>query len=451
MNTATWSPDIWLNFDRIGTIDASTIAQLQTVLKDDAVQDLVIFAHSWKNDKDDAAQLYGDWWQHTCSYLPPDRVQGLAAAGVLWPSKAYRTDFDETALAGGSGAKVALSADAAASSSTDLPEQEFADLLHEFAAFIGSGGAPLVAAARTAAQRLSTMSSHTLVMQAAAALGLDGNCSDAELRRDAAAVEGAAADPAQAQLLLNKLGLPLKFTVTKSVGRALGVGSVARSSVTGARAAVGRFLNQLTYYEMKKRAGMVGKSLAVAVLAKLNPPRPVRLHLVGHGFGGRLVSATVNEFKTANNIDLFSLTLLQAAYSHHGLAKASKPDLAGAFPALVGKPTGPIAITHTHNDLACTIAYALASRIELDIADPLGDANEEFGAMGANGPQNLEPSAAEHDDKRSAFKPKSGKVNTFLADAFIVKTPTLDAHNNVATPEVGRLLAATICPGAAAD
>jgi hypothetical protein len=450
MSTATWSPDIWLNFDKTGTIDASTVAQLRTVLRDDAVRDLIIFAHSWKNDKDDAAQLYGDWWHHTCSCLPAERVQGLAAAGVLWPSKAYRTDFDETALAENGGTKVTLAGDCTASS-PDLPEQEFADLLHEFAAFVGGGGAPLVAAARTAAQGLSGTSAHNLVAQGAAAVGLDAECGDVELRRDGAAIEDAAAEPTRAHLLLNKLSLPLKFDVTKSVGGAMGVGGVARSSVAGARAAVGRFLNRLTYFEMKKRAGIVGKSLAVAVLAKLNPPRPVRLHLVGHGFGGRLVSATVNEFQASNNLDLFSLALLQAAYSHDGLARANKSNAAGAFPAVVGKPTGPIAITHTHNDLACTIAYALASRIALDIAGPLGDAGDEFGAMGANGPQKLKRGAAEPDDTVSAFKPKSGKVNTFLADAFILKTPTLDAHNNVATPEVGRLLAATICAETAGD
>jgi hypothetical protein len=449
MSTATWSPDIWLNFDKAGTIDASTVAQLQTVLKDGAVQDLVIFAHGWKSDKDDAAQLYGDWWQYTCNCLPPERVQGLAAAGVLWPSKPYRTDFDEAALARNSRAKITLSADGAASQ-TDLPEQEFEDLLHEFAPFIGSGGAAFVAAARTAAKGLSTTSSHNLVVHGAAAVGFDANRGDPELRRDFAPIEDAAASPTQSQLLLNKLGSPLKFNVTTGVGGATGAGGLVRSSVAGARAAVGRFLNQLTYYEMKKRAGVVGKSLAIAVLAKLKPPRPVRLHLIGHSFGGRLVSAAVNEFDASDNLDLFSLSLLQAAYSHDGLAKAIKPHPAGAFPAVVGKPTGPIAITHTHNDLACTIAYALACRTALDIAGSLGDANDEFGAMGANGPQKLEPGVAEPDDKAGAFKPKSGKVNTFLADTFIVNTPTIDAHNNVATPEVGRLLAAAIFPKATA-
>jgi hypothetical protein len=44
----------------------------------------------------------------------------------------------------------------------------------------------------------------------------------------------------------------------------------------------------------------------------------------------------------------------------------------------------------------------------------------------------------------ASLKPKRGKVNTFLADAFIVKTDQTDAHNNIANVQCGRLLAATL-------
>jgi hypothetical protein len=74
----------------------------------------------------------------------------------------------------------------------------------------------------------------------------------------------------------------------------------------------------------------------------------------------------------------------------------------------------------------------------------VGDAQDEFGAMGANGPQKLNPSDLEPDDTTQSFKPKRGKVNTFLADAFIVKSEQTDAHNNITNAQCGRLLAATI-------
>jgi hypothetical protein len=126
------------------------------------------------------------------------------------------------------------------------------------------------------------------------------------------------------------------------------------------------------------------------------------------------------------------------AYSHNGLAKI------GAFPQVVGKPAGPIVITHTHNDLACTLAYAIASRLSRDTTQGIGDAQDEYGAMGANGPQKLEPAVLEPEDVDQTFKPKRRKVNRILADAFIVKTEKVDAHNNVTNETCGRVLASAI-------
>jgi hypothetical protein len=282
-------------------------------------------------------------------------------------------------------------------------------------------------------------------MQGAAAVAIDAKSPDTELARDAGPIARAQAEPTQAQFLLVSLAPPPRLNLAPKVGTAMGLGTAAQGLITGTRAAVGRFLNELTYYEMKKRAGMVGASLANTVLAKLTKgPRPIRLHLVGHSFGGRLVTAATNQFKPDGHLELFSVTILQGAYSHNALARQVKPGLAGAFPLVVGKPTGPIVFTHTHNDLACTLAYALASRLSRDTTQAIGDASDEFGAMGANGPQKLDPGAAEPDDTAQTFAPKRGKVNTFLADKFIVKTAESDAHNNVANPTVGRLLAKTI-------
>jgi hypothetical protein len=161
---------------------------------------------------------------------------------------------------------------------------------------------------------------------------------------------------------------------------------------------------------------------------------------VGHSFGGRLVTAATNRLAPPARLELSSLTVLQGAYSHNALSRR----VGGAFPLVVGKPKGPIVFTHTHNDLACTIAYALASRLSRDTTQGIGDASDEYGAMGANGPQKLDPGAAVPDDTTQAFAPKRGSVNTFLADQFIVKTPKVDAHNNVTNATVGRLLAMTI-------
>ena len=45
----------------------------------------------------------------------------------------------------------------------------------------------------------------------------------------------------------------------------------------------------------------------------------IRLHLVGHSFGGRLVTAAAHAFPA--DTPAVTITLLQAAYSHNGLAQ----------------------------------------------------------------------------------------------------------------------------------
>jgi hypothetical protein len=434
-----WSPTIWLEFDAQGIIDAGAAAGLTKLMDAPGIEDLLVISHGWKNDKNDATKLYGTLWKNTCDNLPSGKAERIVVAGVLWPAKTFRTDFDEDALAtvqadgtlavSGSGVGVA-----------DLSEERFNELLNDFRALMGASGEPTIKAARTAGDGLTLKASQALVRQGVAAVDLDPQSPDPELVRDASPIAAAAAEPIDAHDLLLNLSRPPQLRLTPAVGNTMGLGSAVQGLVQGSRAAVGRFLNQLTYYEMKKRAGIVGVSLTNTVLISLTPKRPIRLHLVGHSFGGRLMTAAANEWTPSGQLELYSLTILQGAYSHHALAGQA----GGAFPSVIGKPSGPIAITHTHNDLACTVAYALASRLSRDTTTALGDASDEYGAMGANGPQRLQEGVAELDNTNQDFAPKRGKINTFLADAYVIKTKDTDAHNNITNPTVGRLLARTI-------
>jgi pimeloyl-ACP methyl ester carboxylesterase len=211
----------------------------------------------------------------------------------------------------------------------------------------------------------------------------------------------------------------------------------------GPRAAVARFLNQLTYFEMKSRAGVVGAILGSSVLSGLRPAGTVKLHLIGHSFGARLVTAAASKLPNSLGLQFFSLTLL-GAFSHNALAAVVEGGTPGAFANVIGRPIGPITITHTHNDRACTFWYPLASRLSRDVAQGIGDKDDIFGAMGANGALKLAASACVQDQTGQNFAPRRGKVNGFLADSYIVKTKTTDAHNNVTNPVVGRLVAAVL-------
>lgn len=437
MDTLGPSPFLWLEFDKDGAIDAALTEKLAALLTQPDITDLIVMSHGWKNTKDDARTLYGTLWANACKKLAPDKARRTVVAGIVWPAKAYRTDFDEqTLVTVGGGAQAA---DGAPAPVQDLDEEAFKKVLADFEDLFGPDGSAASERARAAAETLDETTSLFLVRKGREAIGSPQ--SDTELKADAEPIALATEDATSAKVLMEGLVPPPTFNLEGSVGEAQGLGDIVSGLISGPRAAVARFLNQLTYYEMKKRAGIVGEALTKSVLSKLAPQHPIRLHLVGHSFGARLVSAAANGLAPVPKLEFFSLTLLQGAFSHNGFAKEIKPGLAGAFPNVVGKPTGPICITHTHNDLACTLAYALASRLSRDIAKSIGDADDEFGAMGANGPQHLKAGQAVEDDTDAVFAPKAGKVNTFLADKYIIKTAASDAHNNVTNEEVGRLLA----------
>jgi hypothetical protein len=141
-----------------------------------------------------------------------------------------------------------------------------------------------------------------------------------------------------------------------------------------------------------------------------------------------------------------SLILLQGAFSHNGLAERS-PGGRGYFADVVREQRvrGPIVITHTHNDRACTFFYALASRLSGDGARSIGGRTDRYGAMGANGA--LHVATVDHGGFPAAGsnRPAVGTVNNYLADKVVVAVPgAADAHNNIGTPAMGELIAATV-------
>lgn len=110
---------------------------------------------------------------------------------------------------------------------------------------------------------------------------------------------------------------------------------------------------------------------------------------------------------------------------------------------MVGKPSGPISITHTHNDWACTVMYAVASRLSNDITQRFGDKDDKFGSMGANGAQFDATEASTRNGATAApFDPRRKAITNFRADTYI-KDKT-DAHNDVKNATVGALIAAAI-------
>jgi hypothetical protein len=157
------------------------------------------------------------------------------------------------------------------------------------------------------------------------------------------------------------------------------------------------------------------------------------LHLIGHSFGGRLVSAAALGTGGIPPLKIETMSLLQAAFSHYGFANNFEGDKDGFFRKVVENKgvSGPILITHTKNDQAVGIAYPIASAIAQDDAAGLGDENDRFGGIGRNGAQKT-PEAVSLTllPVDGTYQFEMGKLHNLLADNFIKD------HGDICKPEV---------------
>jgi pimeloyl-ACP methyl ester carboxylesterase len=226
-------------------------------------------------------------------------------------------------------------------------------------------------------------------------------------------------------------------------GGAAGIGDF----FSGVKAAARRILNYATYYQMKERAGTVGAGGLNPLLRELHAAAPeLRVHLVGHSFGGRLVTAAAMGRPGSPSVAPASMTLLQAAFSHNGFAEDFDQDRDGFFREVVTahKIAGPIAITHTKNDTAVGIAYPIASRLSREDASDLGDEDDIFGGIGRNGALarvTPEAVAGELLGQDGVYAFTAGKLHNLKADHFI------SGHSDVTGPEVANALLAAASPG----
>ena len=192
---------------------------------------------------------------------------------------------------------------------------------------------------------------------------------------------------------------------------------------------------------MRDRAGSVGANGIAPLLEQLHGDGR-RIHLVGHSFGARAATAAAN----ATNAPVHSLALLQGAFSHYAFADDWDGQGAdGLFRAVPNRIHGPVVITHTKNDKAVGLAYAIASRLARQVAIDIGGPDDRYGGIGRNGalktPEALGPSALQPVGGRYAFEPR--RVSNLQADNFI------SGHSAVTGKEVAyALLNAMVTPAA---
>ena len=218
-------------------------------------------------------------------------------------------------------------------------------------------------------------------------------------------------------------------------------------SLGGIKDAALNLLNYTTSYQMKERAGLVGRDGVNALLCRVRSLHPnLKLHLIGHSFGGRLVTAAAagkDEDPTQSVAD--TMTLLQAAFSHNGFAHRFDGDRDGFFRGLVekGMVKGPLLVTCTSNDQAVGKLYPLASMFAGQDASAVGGPASRFGGIGCNGAQHtpeavegiLLDSSVPYEGERAL---RSRAIHNLNSDAFI------SDHSDVCGREVAHAVLAAI-------
>lgn len=401
--------------------------------------DLIVISHGWNNDRNEAEALYRKLFENFVDVTANDpaiKQRKIAVIGVIWPSK----KFDEFMTQPAASSKVAGGA-ASAGEAVDKASEAAMHAAIDRAAplFDDEGDNERLAALRKLVPKLEddTEAQQEFVETLRTLLDPDGSKAGEQTKEDGAAIFFRAAPDV---VFKNSAQAPAAIPSTPSadsagpedaIGRAAGIGDL----FSGAANAVSNLLNLSTYFEMKQRAGTVGKNGLAPLIDKL-AGQVARIHLIGHSFGGRVVTAAAAN-STTNK--LYSMALLQAAFSHNGFSQKR----GGFFRSVVKnkRVVGPILITHTKNDKAVGMAYPAASRIGRDNASGFGDADDEFGGLGSNGAQQMEEGEVFGDIKEllpsgQPYQWQRGKVHNLESSKFIIDPKGGDAHGWVFVPQV---------------
>jgi hypothetical protein len=424
-------PTTEVEFTKQGELhDLAQIDSLRSMIDDEGIANLIVLSHGWNNDMSEARRLYHKLLDQVQRQSEAGHVdldgRRLGVLAVLWPSKKFaERDLIASGAAGLGGAlgDEAVIADIKGlSDAFDVPDADA--IVDQLTALV-----PALEDSPQAQRDFADLARRLLV-----------DSSDEEVRSEVP--DRLREMPGDE--LLNELGKPdLSQMVAPGepgdIGTAAGLGSF----LSGIKGGALTLMNLLTYYQMKDRAGIVGMRGLRPVLEEVVDGHPsIKLHLVGHSFGARLVTAAIRGKDNAPRLEVASLTLLQGAFSHNGLAANYDQEGNDGYFRLVmsdHRVSGPVVITYTINDRAVGLGYPIASRIAGHDAAGIGDAQSLFGGMGRNGAQHTpEAVAGQLGPSGTIYDFKPGKVHNLLADK------TISSHSDVANEAVGGALAAAI-------
>jgi hypothetical protein len=220
------------------------------------------------------------------------------------------------------------------------------------------------------------------------------------------------------QTLADVFGSAPPGSSTQSIGGWFG------KAIGGAKDA----LRVLSYTVMKARAGDIGRAGLGPLLAALHDrSTDVRVHLIGHSFGARLVSFALSGIGSPAASPIASLLLLQGAFSHWSFAHAQDNPFgkAGALHTSADRVHGPLVATFSEHDWAVCRWYPRASFLARQDESDV-DEDRRWMGMGADGFQAVAPAA-------DRSMPASGGLDYGFTPGMFYRVNAANVINNVQT------------------
>ncbi len=420
-----------ITFDKDGDVDH---AQRDRLTRMDAT-DLVMFAHGWNNTPSVATGLCSAFFAPFPGIAAPQARLGFA--GVVWPSIRFTDepipDFRPSTVSGvPDGQITAVLDEATRAALIDLfPGHEgtvarLAQLLDE---------QPESEAAFAEFGRLARQLADAPVG------GLELGFTD-DLPKDEQGPPAVLYEDALA--LCRKFTLALEETEMvadkEAQAATFSVGGGLKKVWKGAK----ELLRQTTYYAMKRRAGTVGELGLGPLLGQLARTSPgLRVHLVGHSQGARLVAFALRGLPDGVH-NVKSVTLLQGAFSHYAFAPSlpHAPQNSGALRSAEERVDGPVVACYSRHDSALGVIYPLASSLAGDDSHAAG-LDRRWWAIGHDGIQAVRPSVRlTLEEALAQGVPSSGCVSVDTASVVRRGGPPSGAHSDICHHELARVVLA---------
>ncbi|MGH3672647.1 MAG: hypothetical protein ACRDSH_18775, partial [Pseudonocardiaceae bacterium] len=316
---------VWdLKFDEKGGMDPQNRQTVLDEIDTENLADLFIFSHGWGTAEQDARDLYDTMFpliRNAATSAP--NLGPVGFAGIYWPSlwfpdtpatppqPAGSTQAGTTAVTDDNAGTAALSGSQIANSlRPGFADPQQQDTVTRIGQLIDEGEKAAADSDESDLAKEQRLQELNQLLQSLVPSTPDDD--DVEDSGETALL--LTDDPKTAYQAAAEV-----FGSAPAGSSTQGIGDWFANAINGVKEG----LRVLSYNVMKTRAGDIGRSGLGPLLAEMHRRSPgLRVHLIGHSFGARLVSFALSGVGTPADSPIASLLLLQGAFSHWSFAHA---------------------------------------------------------------------------------------------------------------------------------